>query len=48
MGGVEFTIYSDKECTKAIETITTNAKGIAFSSELLAKNTTYYNLIQCG
>ncbi|MBO7253800.1 MAG: hypothetical protein J6V36_00680, partial [Clostridia bacterium] len=42
MSGVEFTIYSDKECTKAVETITTNENGIAFSSELLAKNITYY------
>ncbi len=42
MADVEFTIYSDKECTKAIETIKTNAKGIALSSDLYSKNATYY------
>ncbi len=42
LAGVEFTVYADKECTNAIETLVTNDKGTALSSDLYANSVTYY------
>lgn len=39
--GVEFTIYSDASCTKAVEVITTGADGVATSKDLNCTYTYY-------
>ncbi len=40
--GAEFTIYEDKECTKAIETLTTNETGILVFDNLKDRQTYYF------
>ncbi len=42
LAGVEFTIYSDKECKNPIESVITNENGYAISSDLYANNVTYF------